>query len=70
MNASAIARKLSKLEGKHVYALTKSGKVLSGKLVRLGKDRYALRPAGGKRAHTKAILPLALFDLLAIGSEP
>ena len=60
-----------KLVGKHVYALDKSGRVVSGKLVRISGRSLYIRPAEAKgRARTKAIIPLVLFDLLAIGTAP
>ncbi|RAV06553.1 50S ribosomal protein L33 [Paenibacillus sp. YN15] len=61
---------VQKLVGKQVYCLKKDGSVASGKLVRIsGGGRLHLLQAKGK-ARTKAILPLALFDILAIGTSP
>ncbi len=60
---------LRKLAGKQVYLLRKDGTCLSGKLIRTGKNQYVLRRKG-KAAHTKAFIPLVLFDLLAVGTEP
>lgn len=59
---------MRKLLGKHVYAIRKDGSVVSGKLIRVN-NRYAIRPKR-KAANTKGIIPLVLFDLLAIGSSP
>ncbi len=57
-----------KLIGKHVYAVRKDGSVASGRLVRISGDRLILEQPRGKKAKTHAIIPLALFDLLAIGT--
>jgi len=64
-------REASKLLGKHVYAVRKDGSIATGKLVRIQGNRLLLQPSGkGKKVSTKAILPLVLFDLLAIGTSP
>ncbi|PRX71702.1 hypothetical protein B0G52_108197 [Cohnella sp. SGD-V74] len=57
-----------KLLGKHVYAVRKDGSVASGKLVRISGDKLILEQPRGKKARTNAILPLVLFDLLALGT--
>jgi hypothetical protein len=67
MNAK-LERSLKSLKGKHVYAYRKDGSVISGKLVRTN-DGYAIR-IHRKHASTKALIPLVLLDLLAIGTEP
>ncbi|WP_028546010.1 hypothetical protein [Paenibacillus taiwanensis] len=54
--------------GKHIYAVRKNGSVITGKLVRISGDRFVLEQPKGKQVRTKAILPLVLFDLLAIGA--
>ncbi|MBW7456187.1 hypothetical protein K0U00_19330, partial [Paenibacillus sepulcri] len=62
-----------KLVGKTIYAVRKDGSVRTGKLVRVHQNKLYLRPAGkdkAKSVKTKAILPLVLFDLLAIGTLP
>jgi hypothetical protein len=59
----------NKLVGKHVYAVRHNGSVVQGKLIRVSGDELMLEPTDGK-ARTKAILPLVLFDLLAIGTAP
>lgn len=63
--------KLKSLIGKHVVIQHKNGQTISGKLVSVKGNRVNVRPvqANGK-AYTKAILPLVLFDLLAIGTAP
>jgi ribosomal protein L35AE/L33A len=59
-----------KLIGKEVYALKKDGSTLSGKLVRINGSTLILAPKKGKGVQTKALIPLVLFDLLAIGTSP
>ncbi|WP_374020809.1 hypothetical protein ABU162_06795 [Paenibacillus thiaminolyticus] len=60
----------SKLVGKRIYALQKNGSVVSGKLIRISGNRLVLEQPKGKKVRTKAIIPLVLFDLLAIGTSP
>lgn len=60
----------SKLVGKRIYALHKNGSVVSGKLIRISGNRLVLEQSKGKKVKTKAIIPLVLFDLLAIGTAP
>lgn len=60
----------SKLVGKRIYALHKNGSVMSGKLIRISGNRLVLEQSKGKKVKTKAIIPLVLFDLLAIGTAP
>lgn len=59
-----------KLIGKHVYVRHKNGTVMSGKLLDVNEDRLLLISEKGKNASTNAIIPLVLFDLLAIGLSP
>lgn len=59
-----------KLIGKQVYCLKKDGSVASGKLVRISGGRLHLAQPKGKSVRTKAVIPLVLFDLLAIGTAP
>ncbi len=68
MNKSVIR----KMVGKQVYAVHKRGGKISGKLVRISGNRIYLQPTikSGKKVRTSAIIPLALFDLLAIGTSP
>lgn len=68
---SVTKREVSKLVGKHVYAIRKDGSVVTGKLVRIQGTKLHIKPERrGKKVSTKAILPLVLFDLLAIGTGP
>lgn len=59
-----------KLIGKNIYAVRKDGSVVTGKLVRIQNHRLVLEQPKGKNVRTKAIIPLVLFDLLAIGTAP
>lgn len=59
-----------KLIGKQVYCLKKDGTVASGKLVKISGGKLHLAQPKGKSVRTKAIIPLVLFDLLAIGTSP
>ncbi|NBD27607.1 hypothetical protein [Paenibacillus glycinis] len=57
-----------KLVGKTIYAVRKDGSVVTGKLVRMHQNQLQLVPVvNGKEVQTRAIIPLVLFDLLAIG---
>ncbi|WP_274652934.1 hypothetical protein [Paenibacillus humicola] len=67
----AVSReKAGKLCGKRIYAVKKDGTVVTGKLVRIQGNRLVIEQEKGKRVKTKALLPLVLFDLLAIGTAP
>jgi len=59
-----------KLVGKKIYALKKDGSMVSGKLVAIRGNRLVLEQPRGKNVRVKGLLPLVLFDLLAIGSSP
>ncbi|WNQ09957.1 hypothetical protein MJA45_20365 [Paenibacillus aurantius] len=63
-----------KLVGKQIYALKKDGSVVSGKLVRIKGSELILSNGKSrgkdKKVSVKAIIPLVLFDLLAIGTSP
>ena len=58
--------------GKTIYAAKKDGTVVTGKLVRVSGTKLYLKPvaSSGKAVRTKALAPLVLFDLLAIGTSP
>ncbi|MBT2762638.1 hypothetical protein [Paenibacillus sp. ISL-20] len=63
--------KVKSYVGKQIVAYKKDGTMVTGKLVRVSGNRLFVEPATkGKKVKTKAILPLALFDLLAIGTAP
>jgi hypothetical protein len=57
------------LVGRQIYAVKKDGSIQYGKLMRVNGNRLILEADAGK-AHTKAVIPLVLFDLLAIGTSP
>ncbi|MFD0697663.1 hypothetical protein ACFQZT_26660 [Paenibacillus sp. GCM10027628] len=56
--------------GKQIIALKRDGTSVSGKLVRISGNTLIVAPQKGKKVQVKAIIPLVLFDLLAIGTEP
>lgn len=62
-----------KLVGRHIYAVRKDRSIVYGKLVAIKGDSLILERKKGKKdkqVQTKAIIPLVLFDLLAIGTAP
>ncbi|MBU7319703.1 hypothetical protein [Paenibacillus oleatilyticus] len=61
---------VAKLVGKQIYAVKKDGTVVEGKLVRINGNQLMISTSNGKQVKTSAILPLVLFDLLAIGTAP
>lgn len=70
MQKSVRKKDVQKLIGKTVYAMKKDGTQVSGKLVRVSGNRIVLAPQKGKQVKTSALVPLVLFDLLAIGTSP
>lgn len=60
-----------RLVGKNIYAINKKGAVITGKLLKISANTLYVqvkrRHKGTKKVHTSAILPLVLFDLLAVG---
>ncbi|CAM4011718.1 hypothetical protein L1N85_09175 [Paenibacillus alkaliterrae] len=66
-------QQVRKLVGKSIYAVRPDGSVVTGKLVRVHQNKLIVAPLKkdkGKLVQTKAILPLVLFNLLAIGTLP
>jgi len=59
-----------KLIGKEIFAVKKDGTRISGKLVRISGNTLIVASTKAKKVQTKAIVPLVLFDLLAIGTSP
>lgn len=57
-----------KLIGKHIYAVKKDGTVATGKLVKISGGKLFLEQPKGRKVRTQAVIPLVLFDLLAIGT--
>ena len=54
--------------GKEVCIVKNNGRLLNGKLVKVKGNRLFLQQkyADGKKARTSALVPLVLFDLLAV----
>ncbi|OKP81684.1 hypothetical protein A3844_20500 [Paenibacillus helianthi] len=63
-------RQVMKLVGKNIVAVKKDGTKVTGKLLRVSGSRLVLQRITGKKVQTKALIPLVLFDLLAIGTAP
>lgn len=67
----AVSKKeISKYYGKKIYAVKKDGSIVTGTLTQIQGDRVVLtqlKQEKGKAVKTKFLLPLLLFDLLAIG---
>lgn len=59
-----------KLIGKNIVAIKKDGTRVTGKLLKVSGNKLVLKRLNGKKVRTKAILPLVLFDLLAIATLP
>lgn len=70
MSKSVTRKEAAKWIGKSITAYKKDGGIVTGKLVKISGNRLIVRPESGKKVRTKAIIPLVLFDLLAIGSAP
>lgn len=70
MSKSVSASEAKKWIGQEIVAVRKDGSQVTGKLVSVSGDKLILEPIGGKDAGTRAIIPLVLFDLLAIGTLP
>jgi hypothetical protein len=69
--AQAVTKKqVMKLVGKNIIAVKKDGTKVSGKLLRISGNRLILQRSSGKKVQTKALIPLVLFDLLAVGTAP
>ncbi|PZD94610.1 hypothetical protein DNH61_16740 [Paenibacillus sambharensis] len=66
--AKVTLKQVRGLVGKDIVAVLSSGARVSGRLERVSRGRLYVRPAGkGKKVRVKAILPLLLYDLLAVG---
>lgn len=68
MNQLIDKQSVKNLIGQHIYAVRKDGTTVQGRLVRLKGNELVLQAPGGKNVRTSAIIPLVLFDLLAIGT--
>ena len=56
--------------GKSIVATKKDGTFVTGKLLKISGNKLIIQRNSAKKVHTKAIIPLVLFDLLAIGTAP
>lgn len=64
-------QQVMKLVGKNITAVKKDGTRITGKLIRVSGNRLVVqRSVKGRKVQTKALIPLVLFDLLAIGTAP
>lgn len=70
MKQAVTRKQVEKLVGKVIFATRKDGSQVSGKLIRISGNRLVLQPNRKKKVNTKAIIPLVLFDLLAVGTAP
>ncbi|WP_410769904.1 hypothetical protein [Fontibacillus sp. BL9] len=70
MGRTVTKKEAEKWLGKSIVAYKKDGGVVTGKLVKISGNRLIVTQNSGKKVKTKAIIPLVLFDLLAIGSAP
>lgn len=70
MTQAVTKKQVMKLVGKNIVAIKKDGTKVTGKLLRISGNRLILQRTSGKRVQTKAIIPLVLFDLLAVGTAP
>ena len=72
MRGKVSREQAKKLLGKSIYAVKRDGAVVTGRLIRISGNRLYLssgKSSKGKKVRTKAfLLPLVLFDLLAIGT--
>lgn len=60
-------KQVMKLVGRNIVAVKKDGSKVTGKLLRISGNRLILQRVSGKKVQTKALIPLVLFDLLAVG---
>jgi hypothetical protein len=70
MRQTIVKKDVQKLVGRTIYAIKKDGTAISGKLVRISGNRLIVAPAKGKQVKVSALIPLVLFDLLAVGTAP
>jgi len=63
-------KQVMRLVGKNIVAVKKDGTKISGKLLRISGNRLIVQRTSGKKVQTKALIPLVLFDLLAVGTAP
>lgn len=70
MGRAVTRKEAEKWIGKSIVAYKKDGGFVTGKLVKISGNRLVLKQDSGKKVKTKALIPLVLFDLLAIGTAP
>ncbi|GGH13784.1 hypothetical protein [Paenibacillus segetis] len=70
MSRTVTKKEAEKWIGKSITAYKKDGSIVTGKLMKISGNRLILSPNSKKKVSTKAIIPLVLFDLLAIGTAP
>ncbi|RCX20292.1 hypothetical protein DFP94_10310 [Fontibacillus phaseoli] len=70
MGRTVTKKEAEKWLGKSIVAYKKDGGMVTGKLVKISGNRLIVTQNSGKKVKTKAIIPLVLFDLLAIGTAP
>lgn len=70
MTQPVTKKQVMRLIGKHIVAVKKDGTKVTGKLLRISGNRLILQRVSGKKVQIKAIIPLVLFDLLAVGTAP
>ncbi|WP_379155368.1 hypothetical protein [Paenibacillus sp. sgz5001063] len=70
MTQPVTRKQVMKLVGKNITAVKKDGTKVTGKLLRVSGNRLVLQRTSGRKVQTKALIPLVLFDLLAIGTAP
>lgn len=70
MSKKVTRKDAEKWLGKSIIAYKKDGGIVTGKLVKISGNRLIVTQNSRKKVKTKAIIPLVLFDLLAIGAAP
>ncbi|MNE60211.1 hypothetical protein D3C76_1364520 [compost metagenome] len=70
MSKTVTKREAQKWLGKSITAYKKDGSIVTGKLVKISGNQLIVVQNSRKKVKTKAIIPLVLFDLLAIGTAP
>lgn len=69
MTSSRQTAQVRALLGRNIRCSMKNGCSIVGKLEKVQGGKIYVRPcAGGKSVRTKALLPLALFDVAALGA--
>jgi len=68
MGVAVSKEEAKKWIGQSIDAVKKDGTVVTGKLVRIKGSKLIFAAEKGKVVQTKALIPLVLFDLLAIGT--